>query len=243
MTLFWSQTWDGVASESSQKINVFLQWKTLEHHVDCSVIFYVPHWCFVTFWNVWELSYSIPFHRTWKIRATGVFPSPKLRCVAGFFCNGEIGAPGLTKPSDDLAEREQVRATKMDGWVFLSFLETKKWWNSEKLRWMFTWRRELHLIFVLHMYLCLCFYLQIYIRGGGFGFNQDVGWFYNWVDAAWVKTAGFTTRWGPCLYTASPLSSRFSVMAVCVCVCHGKMYKGLSTSESLGLLWLCFCIF
>ena len=31
--------------------------------------------------------------------------------------------------------------------------------------------------------------------------------------------------------------------SLCVCVCHGKMYKGLSTSESLGLLCLCFCIF
>jgi len=47
----------------------------------------------------------------------GALPGDLGSRVAGFFCNGEIGAPGLTKPSDDLAEREQVRAMSLHGFT------------------------------------------------------------------------------------------------------------------------------
>ena len=32
-----------------------------------------------------------------------------MRRVAGFFCNGELGAPGLLKPEEDLESREKAR--------------------------------------------------------------------------------------------------------------------------------------
>ena len=60
-----------------------------------------------------------------------------------------------------------------------------------------------------------------------------------WVDTTWVKTA---SRQGeghvsPRLHRCLRASRWWKF------VCHGKMCKGLSTSESLGLQWLCFCIF
>ena len=165
--------------------------------------FLCPPWCFVTFWNVWSYFHIISFHRTWKIRATGGFPSvgvspqSSLRRVAGFFCNGEIGAPGLTKPSDDLAEREQVRERRwMDGFGWVN-LETKKMVKLRKVEVNVCWKKgvasDLSIAYI-YVYVFSC----KYIRGGGFGFNQDVGWFYTcksgwvgtcWVDTAWVKTA------------------------------------------------------
>ena len=33
--------------------------------------------------------------------------------VTGFFCNGELGAPGLTKPSAELKAREDVGSAKL----------------------------------------------------------------------------------------------------------------------------------
>lgn len=37
--------------------------------------------------------------------------------VTGFFCNGEMGAPGLTKPSETLEDREQVRPMSLHGFT------------------------------------------------------------------------------------------------------------------------------
>ncbi|CAK9095436.1 unnamed protein product [Durusdinium trenchii] len=37
--------------------------------------------------------------------------------VTGFFCNGELGAPGLTKPSEELASRDEVRPMSLHGFT------------------------------------------------------------------------------------------------------------------------------
>ena len=160
------------------------------------------------------------------------FPIPQssLRRVAGFFCNGEIGAPGLTKPSDDLAQREQVRATKMDGWVWLGFSGDEKNSETEKLRWMFAWRRELHVIFILHMYLYLCFYLQIYAR-----------WWFRIQPRCWMvlhlqkrvscRVGWILPGWKWLHDEVRPMSLHgftavFALLgdgSLCVCFCHGKM--------------------
>lgn len=39
------------------------------------------------------------------------------RRVSGFFCNGELGAPGLTKPSADLDARAEVRPMSLHGFT------------------------------------------------------------------------------------------------------------------------------
>lgn len=73
---------------------------------------YVPHGVddfFRIFWSYFPISQDLQAEQPGFSRS--------LRRVAGFFCNGEIGAPGLTKPSDDLPEREQVRERRRRmGW-------------------------------------------------------------------------------------------------------------------------------
>lgn len=189
--------------------------------------FFMSSMVFCDFLGMFEAIFPIPFHRTFKHSNRG-FPVPQSspRRVAGFFCNGEIGAPGLTKPSDDLAQREQVRERRwMDGWVFFFFFGDEKMVKQKSWGKCLLEERELHLIFLLHtVYIYIYVFICKYIRGGGFEFNQDVGWFYT-CKSGWVAVLGGyhlgekrlgPTRWGPCLYTASPLSSRFLVMEVCV---------------------------
>lgn len=198
--------------------------------------FFMSSMVFCDFLGMFEAIFPIPFHRTFKHSNRG-FPVPQSspRRVAGFFCNGEIGAPGLTKPSDDLAQREQVRERRwMDGWVFwFFFLETKKWWN-----------RKVEVNVCLKKGSCIwSFYCILYISIFMFLFANiyevvvsnltkmlddftpaKAGELPYWVDTTWVKNgldrrgeAHVSTRLHRCLRAS--WWWKF--------VCHGKMYKGL----------------
>ena len=70
-----------------------------------------------------------------KVGKLPTFPGRVPRRVTGFFCNGEMGAPGLTKPSETLEDREQVPFFR-DKWGKnprdLGIETGKSWENVEK---------------------------------------------------------------------------------------------------------------
>lgn len=212
-----------------------MQRKTLEHHVDYSVIFYVLHGVLWLFGNVWSY-FSHPISQDLQAQQPGFSRPPKLtKACSGFLlqrrdrCTRTYQAQWWPRTAG-AGER-----AKMDGWMgfFFFFLETKKWWN-----------RKVEVNVCLKKGSCIwSFYCILYISIFMFLFANiyevvvsnltkmlddftpaKAGELPYWVDTTWVKNgldrrgeAHVSTRLHRCLRAS--WWWKF--------VCHGKMYKGL----------------